>query len=112
MTFAELLRATTYFPGELEAIEHELCGGRPIGLLHLPQVKRERLAAWLRFPTERRAAAYAAAAPGAYAPIAAALDRLRDPEKYVRKASKSRTAAAQDLTFDAIEAFLAEDDTP
>ena len=83
-----------YFPGEFEALEAELCGAFAISFDRLPPVKRERLKAWMAFPTEERQAAFDAVKDWANAPIAAALDLLKNPGKAKTKAPAPATPAA------------------
>ncbi len=104
--------ASKYFPGEFEALEAELCGAFPISFDRLPPVKRERLKAWLAFPIEQRRSAYEAVKDTASYPIAMALDRLRNPAKYAPKPARKPAAVAQARTFDAIAAFLDDDEAP
>lgn len=105
MTYAELIRTAVYFDGEFEAIEAEFCGSWSVPLLRLPDAKRKRLEAWLRFPTDERARAFAEVRDWATAPIAAALDRLRDPAKYQPKPKRTR----QDRTADTLARWLEEE---
>lgn len=108
MTRLDVLQRAVYFPGEVEALEEELCGGFPTPFARLAPLKWERLAAWLAYPTEQRQAAFEAVKGWANAPIAAALGRLKDPAKFAAKGKRAAGAA----THDAIDAFLAEDDAP
>ena len=110
MTLAELLKRTTWFHGEFEAVEAELCGHRPVAFVHLPPAKRGRLAAWLAFPTEQRRAAFEAVKDTAHAPIAYALDRLTNPAKYAPRPRQTAGDRAKAQTADAIAAFLADEE--
>lgn len=113
MSLPELLKTAVYFDGELAAIEAEFCGRWTVPLALLPPGKAKRLAAWLTHPTEARKAAYAAVLDHAIYPIAMAMHYLENPEKYARgPARKTPTARAQARTFDAIQAFLDEPETP
>jgi hypothetical protein len=101
MTFAELLRATVYFPGEFEMIEEEFCGGFPTALIRLPDNKRQRLQAYLQFETAQRQAAVEEVRSWATVPFAAALKLLQDPAAWAAK-KKAKPASTLSKTISAI----------
>lgn len=110
-TFDQVLSEASWFPGELEAVEAEMCGRFPTPLWRLPRDKAKRLHEYLGFAPELRQAAFEAVSDWANSPIAAALDRLRDPAKAAANdARKARPATiANDRTTNAIAEFLADD---
>lgn len=99
-TFAERILAAEYFEGEFELIEEEFCGAFRVALVNLPPVKRDRLDAYLAYAPDLRKAAVEAVRQWANRPIAAALDRLRNPDKAVAKAAPGTS------TMGTLEAWL------
>ena len=105
-TLAERLKPENLFPGEMEAIEAEFCGTSPVALHRLGASKRDRLLAWLRYPTADRERAFHDVKRWAGAPIAAGLDLLQNPTKYQ---PKPKAPSKADATYNAIGAWLREE---
>ena len=101
--FSTLLKDAQLFDGELEAIEDEFCGNTARPLALLPPAKLSRIREYLKYPADKRQAAFDQVREWAAKPIAAALDVLKNPAKYQQPIKGDRADA-----LSAIESWLEE----